>query len=237
MRQTLSILRDLQELDTEIWRLRREQQRIPQERDRRRGGIDAKKQRLTELDAEIRHQKAVVKEIEDATTLSRQRLRKLEHESQNSRVADQALLAAYGHEMRNLRRDISDSEEEGLREVEKSDAKQKERDALVASIDAESAEFATLDEALTKEEAEVAGKLEGLLAERKRRMGAGVPPDVLVQYEKLLEARDGVALALLDGRTCQGCFIAVPTNIYVRLSRGREVVACPNCQRILYLPD
>lgn len=236
MRQTLSILRDLQELDTEIWRLRREQQRIPDERSRRRAGLDAKRQRLIELDAEIRHQRAVVKEIEDATTQNRQRLRKLEHESANSR-ADQALLAAYGHEMRNLRRDISDSEEEGLREVEKADAKQKERDALAAAIEAEEADFAVLDEALTKEEAEVAGKLEGLLAERKRRMGSGVPPDVLVQYEKLLDARDGVALALLDGRTCQGCFIAVPTNIYVRLSRGREVVACPNCQRILYLPD
>jgi uncharacterized protein len=235
MRQTLAILRDLQELDTEIWRLRREQQRIPAERARRRGGLDAKRQRLIELDAEIRHQKAVVKEVEDSTTQNRQRLRKLEHESANSR-ADQALLAAYGHEMRNLRRDISDAEEEGLREVEKSEAKQKDRDALAAEIEAEAADFAKLDAALAKEEAEVAGKLEGLMADRKRRMGAGVPPDVLGQYERLLEARDGVALAMLDGRTCQGCYIAVPTNIYVRLSRGQEVVACPNCQRILYLP-
>lgn len=236
MRQTLSILRGLQELDTSIWRLRREQERLPAERERRRGSLDAKRQRLIELDAELRHQRALVKEIEDSTTLSRQRLRKLEHESANSR-ADQAMLAAYGHEMRTLRRDISDSEEEGLREVEKSDAKQKERDALQAEIDSLEKEFAVLDESLTREEAEVALKLKEMNTERRRRMGEGVPPDVLNQYERLLEARDGVALAMLDVRTCQGCFIAVPTNIYVRLTRGREVVACPNCQRILYLPE
>ena len=236
MRQTLSILRDLQELDTSIWRLRREQERLPAERERRRGALDAKRQRLIEIDAEVRHQRALIKEIEDSTTLSRQRLRKLEHESANSR-ADQAMLAAYGHEMRTLRRDISDSEEEGLREVEKADAKQKERDALQAEIDGLEKEFAVLDESLTREEGEVVVKLKDMDEERRRRMGAGVPPDVLNQYERLLEARDGVALAMLDGRTCQGCYIAVPTNIYVRLTRGREVVACPNCQRILYLPE
>ncbi len=235
MRQTLSILRGLQELDTEIWRLGQEQTRIPAERGRRRGGLDAKRQRLIEIDAELRHQRALIKEIEDATTLSRQRLRKLEHESANSR-ADQALLAAYGHEMRTLRRDISDNEEEGLREVEKADSKQKERDHLAAETESEAAEFAILDEALAKEETVLAERLAGMLAERKKRMGSGMSPDVLNQYERLLEARDGVALAVLDGRTCTGCYIAVPTNIFVRLTRAQDVVACPNCQRILYLP-
>ena len=68
-------------------------------------------------------------------------------------------------------------------------------------------------------------------------MSGPVEQAVLVEYEKLLEAREGQAMALLDGRVCQGCYVSVPSNLYVRLARGREMVNCPSCGRILYLPE
>lgn len=46
-----------------------------------------------------------------------------------------------------------------------------------------------------------------------------------------------MALAALEDRNCQGCYMNVPTNVFVRLSKGREIVSCPNCQRILFLYD
>jgi predicted nucleic acid-binding Zn-ribbon protein len=36
---------------------------------------------------------------------------------------------------------------------------------------------------------------------------------------------------------CQGCYVSVPNNIYVRLARCTELVYCPSCGRILYLRD
>lgn len=236
MRQTLATLRGLQDLDQDIWRLRRELERLPAERKRRGEGLAARKQRLVELEAEIRHHRSVLAEVEEVSKAARVRLRKLEAESANAR-ADQALLAAYGHEMRTLRRDLSDNEEEGLKELEKVESMEKDRAAQAEAIAAEQAEFEAYSAQLEAEEAQVRAKLEKLEAERRGRLGTSLPPDVVALYERLLEARDGVALAALEDRTCQGCFIGVPTNIFVRLSRGREVVTCPNCQRILYLAD
>ena len=73
--------------------------------------------------------------------------------------------------------------------------------------------------------------------ERSGLMTGGLQRDILEQYEKLLDAREGKAMALLEGRVCQGCYVSVPNNVYVRLARAVELVLCPSCGRILYLPD
>jgi hypothetical protein len=73
--------------------------------------------------------------------------------------------------------------------------------------------------------------------ERKKRGSSQLSPDILGQYEKLLASREGQALAELDGRVCQGCYVSVPNNIYVRLARFTELVPCPSCGRILFLRD
>ena len=49
--------------------------------------------------------------------------------------------------------------------------------------------------------------------------------------------RDGLAGVAdeLQNKVCQGCYISVPPNIYVRIARATEIVQCPSCDRILYL--
>ncbi|MDP7573134.1 MAG: C4-type zinc ribbon domain-containing protein, partial [Myxococcota bacterium] len=47
-------------------------------------------------------------------------------------------------------------------------------------------------------------------------------------------ARDGEAMAVLEGNICQACYMEVMPNLMVRLVRGRDVVQCPSCDRILY---
>jgi predicted nucleic acid-binding Zn-ribbon protein len=74
-----------------------------------------------------------------------------------------------------------------------------------------------------------------LEARRKERMGGGLPADTLALYVRVLSTREGEALAQLDGRTCGACFMEVPTNMVVRVSRGADLVQCPSCDRILYI--
>jgi len=148
------------------------------------------------------------------------------------------LIVAYQHEMRTLKRQISEEEEEGLGLVERADALRAEMAAIDAAVAAAESDYSELDDNVRKELAAAEAKRAELEAERARRMGGGaVPPDVLAEYEKLLEAREGQALAMLENRTCHGCYVGVPTNIYVKLARGQELVTCPSCLRILYLPD
>jgi predicted nucleic acid-binding Zn-ribbon protein len=236
MRETLQALRSLQEFDTKIFKLRDELRRLPLELERKQAQIELLKTRREDAARAMRAVEAQVKEIEDMTTTSRQRLRKVENEANSSR-GDAATMAAYQVEARNLKRDISAAEEEGLTLVEKVEGATRE----IARMDAEIAEalrlFAEFSANVEAETAKANEALARLSAERNKRSTHSVPPEAMDQYQKLIAARQGVALAELDGKVCQACFITVPPNVSVRVLRGTQLVTCPSCDRIFYLRD
>lgn len=235
MRDTLQLLRGLQELDQDLYRVNDELNRLPQELARRRDKIDRERDRLAVLDRRILDTRTRIKEIEDMTTGQRQRQRKLEHEIGNT--ADQALIAAFHHEIRSIRRDVSEAEEEGLALLEEVERMTREKEEVLARVDELEKEFGDYSTNVESEIQAAEARRQDLDDERRRRMTGPVEPTILTQYEKLLQAREGQAMAELDGRICQGCFVNVPSNIYVRLARAVDLVLCPSCGRILYLPD
>lgn len=234
MQETLRILLALQELDTDLYRVREELRRLPAERDKRRGEIKARMVTRDEVGQHMHGFSVRIKEIEDLTTTQRQRLRKLEGEATSSR-GDAALLAAFQHEMHTLRREISEAEEEGLGLVEQRDELQVRHDQYSVEIEGLEEVFVEFNGNVEKELAEAGTREQELEAGRRERMGAGVAPDVLSTYERLLQAREGVAMATLEGRSCQGCYMEVPPNTLVRLARGSELVQCSSCDRILHV--
>jgi len=236
LRQTLQILRSLQELDRDIYRLQDELRRFPQELTRKREKLRLESERLAEVEKQLMGAKVRLKEIEDLTTGQRQRVRKLEHEAGESR-ADAALLVAFQHEIRSLKRDIGEAEEEGMTLLSEIERLTQERGAQQAAVTELEKEFAIYAANIDKEAKETLHRAQAMERERARRGSSQLAPDILGQYEKLLASREGQAVAELDRRVCQGCYVSVPNNIYVRLARSSELVPCPSCGRILYLRD
>jgi hypothetical protein len=236
LRRTLAILRGLQDLDRDLYRLQDELKRFPQEVTRKREKLRLEQERLGEVERKLTEARVRLKEIEDLTTSQRQRVRKLEHEAGESR-ADAALLAAFQHEIRTLKRDIGEAEEEGLGLVTEIETLGAERAALQAAAGELEKEFDQYAANVDKEAKQTMDRAQAMERERKKRGTSELPPDVLGTYEKLLASREGQAMAELDGRVCQGCYVSVPNNIYVRLARSTELVMCPSCGRILFLRD
>ena len=234
MQETLRLLRGLQEIDGDLFRVKEELGRLPAEKARREARIEGERQKLKEIEASSQELQSRIKEIEDMTTMQRQRIKKLEGEAANSR-ADTALIVAFQHEMRSLKRDIGEAEEEGLGLVERREELDKSADAVRAAIAEAEKDFADYAANVATEIEAAESRRTELEEQRAARMGP-MPDDVLAEYEKLLDAREGQAIAMLDDRICQGCYVNVPSNIYVRLARGTELVTCPSCNRILYLP-
>jgi predicted nucleic acid-binding Zn-ribbon protein len=226
-------LRALQEIDRDIHRVRAELRRLPAEKQRRdaelalrRTEIGLARQRAMEL-------KVRVREIEDTTTTWRQRIRKLEQESNSTR--DMAVVEGCRYEIRSLKRQIDDAEREGLEHVEvieQEEARAKELEELLAAELLVHEEFSRNLE----HELQAAGhRLAELEALRKQRMSADLNAEALTLYERLLGAREGEAMAPLESGICQACYMEVPPNLRVRLTRANEVIQCPHCDRILYL--
>ena len=235
MQAVLQALLALQEIDKDIFRAQRELKRLPVERSARKGEIDKKAAKLAEMRERTKAVRVRIKEIEDLTTTQRQRMRKVENEALASR-ADVALLAAFQHEIRNLKREIGNGEEEGLRLVEEVEGQEKEAALLQAAIEADQRVFEEFSKNVARETAAAEAKLAELTALRKQRMAADIPGEAMALYTKILASREGVATAELDGRICQACYMEIPVNMVVRVQRGTELVQCPSCDRILFLP-
>ena len=236
MRETLQALINLQEIDREIFKVQEELKRLPAEKQSRQNELDKRVARHTEIKTAAMKLRTRIKEIEDLTTTQRQRMRKVENEAAGSR-ADMALLVAYQHEIRTLKRDIGEAEEEGLTLLSDAERLGQERAVLKAAVAELEKEFEQYASNVDKEAKQTMDRAQAMERERKQRGSSQLAPDVLGQYEKLLASREGQAMAELNGRVCQGCYVSVPNNIYVRRARSTELVPGPSCGRILDLPE
>jgi hypothetical protein len=59
-------------------------------------------------------------------------------------------------------------------------------------------------------------------------------PELVKRYTTLKEKRNGIAVVLVRNEGCQGCYVNIPPQLYNEVQKNKEIIVCPNCQRILY---
>lgn len=79
-------------------------------------------------------------------------------------------------------------------------------------------------------------KMDSMEAERDRLAG-DITNRVVKRYDFIRSRRSGSAIVSAEGGSCQGCFMALPPQQYIELQRGKKMLSCPSCQRILYFPS
>ena len=84
---------------------------------------------------------------------------------------------------------------------------------------------------------ELATRLEEIEAQKNRRddIIAQLQPDLLASYQRLLQARNGIAVTLAEDEQCLGCSMHIPPQVYNEAVFGETLVQCPHCRRILYV--
>ena len=96
-------------------------------------------------------------------------------------------------------------------------------------------EQARQDEAVVKKKlAEVESELTSLRADRDSR-ARELPRPLLADYEKILKARSGIAVASVNSSAvCGGCRMAIRPQAIQELKAARVPMLCENCGRYLY---
>ncbi|MBL8860926.1 MAG: hypothetical protein JNK02_02855 [Planctomycetes bacterium] len=233
MRDVIRSLLDLQEVDRDLHRVLEELKRLPAERAARQAELTRLAAGLADKRLAAKNLRVRIKEYEDQATAGRQRIRKLENDLGGAR-ADAQLHAFFEHQIKSLKKEIGSAEDEALKLLEQVELHDREAADLQARLDSEQKVFDLFAANVDREIEAADARRKVLEAERAQRMRGDIPQEVLVDYERLLRSRGGVALAQLDGRQCQACFMDMPTNMTVRVARGAELVRCPSCDRILY---
>jgi len=88
-----------------------------------------------------------------------------------------------------------------------------------ADLEAKSKTLQSRLEELTKERAEIAGKID---------------EDLLGRFERLFKSKGDAVVVALEHEVCTGCHMKITTQTAVRVKGGKEIVSCEQCGRILY---
>lgn len=234
MGNPVQALRALQDIDKDLFRVNAELERLPAELARREAilenaaqAIEAKKQLLMESQVKVR-------EHEDSVDTRNQRIRKLERETMNN--PDISIVEACRYEIKSLKRQNDEEEREQLTHMETIERTKLEIEKFGERLEEERGVFAEFKASVEEEIAQARARKEELEAQRKGRLSDDMDAQVLELYERLLAARGGEALAMLDGGVCQACYMQVPPNLAIQLAHGDRVIQCSSCDRIMYLP-
>jgi uncharacterized protein len=134
-------------------------------------------------------------------------------------------------------------EEELIRLLEQVEKGQAEEKDLSAQLAAETAKLATLQQEIGTKLATLQAEIEALRAPWNQAHEA-VPPKAREIFDRLAERHEGEALSAIgkpDRRreeyVCSACNMELVTDVYNKLHSRDELLFCPSCRRVLFIPD
>jgi predicted nucleic acid-binding Zn-ribbon protein len=229
----LQILIELQGYDARIAALEAEAARLPKQIETLQASLaEARKQVETikaRLDVTRKEVRAKEKDLE-VISAKRSKLEARLYEVKTNKEYSAALL-----EIEESKQEKAKTEEEILALMELQERLNAEtRDAEVRLKTRQ--EQASQDEIVVRRKlTSVEEELGGMRGERDSR-ARGIPPALLSDYERLLRARNGVAVAsVTSGAFCGGCRVSIrPQAIQELRSAATAMMRCESCGRYLY---
>lgn len=232
--EQLQRLIELQEVDLVLDRIRAEIEQVPKEIDRLVREFEQSQESLNELKKRITQLQVERKNKELDLKVKEEELKK--HQSELFTVKTNEAYTALLKEIEENKKSKNDIEDTVLAVMEK-------EETLLAEEKTRKEEIAREKEEVSRKQKELKDKLERLNqnlqeveSEEKQKI-ASVKPEIFQRYQKIREKKDGVAVVPAVGGFCGGCSIVLPPQVINDVLSGKELVACGNCLRILYLKE
>lgn len=225
----------LQQLDLEIERVTAQRAGL-NDGTPERAAAAAAAERLAALRAEIAARQARVRTLDLQVQSIQSKRKKVEADLYSGRIGNPKELTAMQEELTVLGRMKDHLEDEMLGlldEVERLEPQEREAQAARAAAEAALARqieaFAQAAAAADRELAE--------LASRRAEAEAALDADLLRRYDRLRQAKGGVAVVAVRDGICEGCHVTIPERVRRRLEENPETLAaCDGCGRLLIIP-
>ncbi len=150
---------------------------------------------------------------------------------------------AFLTEINTAKVDRNKIEDEAVKRLEEIEKLQAEAAALSTQLEAERTKLATMSAAIGDTLARLKSQVDALRPARDAS-AASLPPRAREAFERLAEHHDGDAMSAVakpDRRReeylCSACNMNLVTDVYNKLHTRDELVFCPSCRRLLYIPD
>lgn len=227
----LTRLGQLQEVDLRLDRMRRTREQVPERIRQLEDALAREDAQLAADEAKLRELEAQKGEAERAVVLDAERLRLAEHRLISIKTVREYQAAK--RELDFAKKAGSLREEEIARTAGQIEELRRgvetRREALAAQRAAAEKEVAELKAELARVDSQLADEMA-----QRDRLVQDLDRNLLRRYDTIRSRRQGLAVVEARGGACAGCRMAIPPQIYNEVQRNGDLVACPNCQRILF---
>lgn len=139
--------------------------------------------------------------------------------------------------------DRNKAEEQALKVLEQVERGQAEIKELAVHLEGERSKLQSMKDQMGDTVARLQAEIDALRPARDQA-AAATPAKALTAFERLADRFDGEAMSALskpDRRreeyVCTACMMDLVTDVYNKLHARDELLFCPSCHRILYIPE
>lgn len=221
----------LQNIDNRIGETRQEIAQLPKHIAEIETALHSHQRQLEADEAALAGNEKERRALEGKVQESEQKISRLKNQMLEAKTNEQ--YRAFQHEISFCEDEIRKSEDRILDLMSESEPLeenvQKAKDALAEEKKQVEAEK---EEARKRTEADKA-ELEKLLAERKE-LAAKLNKRIYSTYERTRKRYHGYAIAEVVDGTCSACHIALRPQFFQDLRKGKDLMLCESCSRLLY---
>lgn len=222
---------DLQQIDNEIYRLKRERSRLDNGAALRQA-FDAAVKAAEELDARLRKLRSELTDAELEEKRVEGKKADFERRLYQGKVTNPKELTAMEQEIAMLGRQRGRLDETILTLMDAIETTAGELEAAKAKRDQSESRWREQDELFRGETARLDTEL-AALAPRREAAAKALEPATLARYENLRGRLSNVAVARYTEGTCGGCHTIVAPMVGRRLQETPSYIYCENCSRFL----
>jgi len=230
----LDKLIELQRVDKELMRIEELKGDLPEK-------VRETRQALRKHEAQLEQDKARLEEIKKEerkheSTIEDENAKIEEKQDQLYLVTTNKEYDALTSEIEQFKKSVDDSE---MKLVELSD----EKDELEEAISMEKSQVEELAENLEAQESDLEKTIEKTekeqenLEQEREEIVKDIPRSKLSRYDRIRNARNGLAVVPVVRGSCGGCLQRIPPQNLVEIRTRDRMVPCEICGRFLYWPN
>lgn len=235
-REDLRALLALSDIDSEIRRLQRRLDALPEQQQ-----LDAARQEYTDLEQaradrtldQDQAQAVAAREDREVAQL-RERLAAEQQRMYGGEITNAKELQSMKAEIDSVQRRIDEHEDAELEAMEQAE----QIDAQIADLDRQIAATSQRVDELVVQRDEAAQQIMAQIAElevQSERQREPLPADLLARYDEARERFGGGAVGQLEGDRCTVCGISLSYADLNALYEGPPLASCPSCQRLMVI--
>lgn len=234
LQEQLKVLENLQELDLKIRNLEIKKGGLPSELKtlkvsllQKNTALEQAQKTVEEINKQHLQNVAALELNQDRLARANEKLEAVQNSNEFSAANKEVT------QLNKFKEDLDRKSEETSKRLEEARAVvekiQGEMAAIQADLDSKSGEVSSAA-------GELDGEIEKLMNERGAMTG-DLKPQLVSKYDRIRKAREGVGLSPVSGGRCKSCNVMIPPQMNNLLHKAENMIACPSCQRILYLPQ